>query len=67
NPNAFANFIVLQSVNGTVYRVQYRDDLASGSWNLLADQIIGTGTNIFLADPAAASLAGRFYRAQVLW
>ncbi len=67
NPNAFANFIILNSVNGTVYRVQYRDDLASGSWNLLADQIIGTGTNIFLPDPAASSLAKRFYRAQVLW
>ncbi len=67
NPNAFANFIILNSAAGTVYRVQYRDDLAGGTWNLLADQIIGTGTNIFLPDPAAASLARRFYRAQVLW
>jgi hypothetical protein len=67
NPNTFANSIVLNSVNGTVYRVQYCDDLAGGSWNLLADQIIGTGTNIFLPDPAAASLAKRFYRAQVVW
>jgi len=47
--------------------VLYRDDLASGFWNILADQIIGTGTNIFLSDPAAPWLANRFYRAQVLW
>ena len=67
NPNTVTNFIILNSVNGTVYRVQYRDDLAGGSWNLLADQIIATGTNIFLSDPAASSLARRFYRAQVLW
>lgn len=67
NSNTSTNAISLNSVSGVIYRVQYRDDLSTGSWNLLADQIAGTGTNIFLPDPSAAFLANRFYRAQVLW
>lgn len=67
NPNTSTNAVSLNSASGIVYRVQYRDDLTTGSWNILADQIIGTGTNIFLSDPPASSLAKRFYRAQVLW
>jgi parallel beta-helix repeat protein len=67
NPVATTNAVALNSANGIVYRVLYRDDLAAGNWNILADQIIGTGTNIFLTDPAANSLTKRFYRGQVLW
>ncbi len=67
NPNISTNAVSLNSANGTIYRVQYRDDLLAGSWSILADQIIGTGTNIFLPDPGANSISKRFYRAQVLW
>lgn len=67
NPNLSANAVRLQSAAGTVYRVEYRDDLTAGGWSILADQILGTGANMFLADPAAGSLPKRFYRAQVLW
>ena len=67
NPNSSTNAVSLNSASGTVYRVSYRDDLTAGNWNILADQILGTGTNIFLADPAARSTATRFYRGQVLW
>ncbi len=67
NPNISTNAVSLNSANGTVYRVQYRDDLLAGSWSILADQIIGTGTNLFLTDPGANAISKRFYRAQVLW
>ena len=67
NPVATANVVALNSANGIVYRVWSRDDLSVGNWDILADQVIGTGTNIFLADPAASVSAKRFYRAQVLW
>jgi hypothetical protein len=43
------------------------DDLMAGSWSILADQVIGTGTNIFFYDVAAPASPRRFYRAQVVW
>ena len=67
NPNVSTNAVSLNSVAGTVYRVQYRDNLLAGDWSILADQIIGSGTNLFLPDPGATSVPQRFYRAQVLW
>jgi hypothetical protein len=67
NPVTTTNAVALNSANGIVYRVWSRDDLSAGNWEILADQVIGTGTNVFLADPAASVSAKRFYRAQVLW
>jgi hypothetical protein len=67
NPNVSANAVSLNSVAGTVYRVQYRNNLLAGNWSILADQIVGSGTNLFLPDPGATSVPQRFYRAQVLW
>ena len=67
NPVATPNAVVVNSANGVVYRVFARDDLTAGNWDILADQVIGNGTNVFLADPAASVSTKRFYRAQVLW
>ncbi len=67
NPAISTNVVSLNSANGTVYRVQYRNDLLQGTWSILADQIIGNGTNLFLPDPGASTISQRFYRAQVLW
>jgi hypothetical protein len=67
NPISTTNAVAVNSANGIVYRVFYRDDLSSGFWNILADQVIGTGTNIYFPDPGAGSLTKRFYRAEVLW
>lgn len=64
NPsNTVARF---PSVIGSVYQLQTRDDLGTGLWSIAVDQIPGTGTNIFLADPNAPP-SKRFYRLQVLW
>ncbi|HEX7655124.1 MAG TPA: hypothetical protein VF607_16570, partial [Verrucomicrobiae bacterium] len=65
--NGVTNTVVLNSANGIVYRVWARNDLLPGAWEILADQVVGTGSAITLIDPAAASLPRRFYRAQVLW
>jgi hypothetical protein len=62
--NATVNF---SSVQGIVYRVEDRDDLVTGFWSTLADQIIGTGGTIQIVDPGAGtSLPRRFYRFEVL-
>ena len=67
NPAATPNAVALSSANGIVYRVLACDDLSAGNWDILADQVVGSGTNILFADPAASTSAKRFYRAQVLW
>jgi hypothetical protein len=40
---------------------------AGNSWNILADQVQGNGTNVYLGDPGVTATAKRFYRAQVEW
>jgi parallel beta-helix repeat protein len=67
DPNVSTNVISLNSAAGTVYRVEYCDNLLANEWSILADQLVGNGTNLFLPDPSAASVSQRFYRAQVLW
>jgi hypothetical protein len=49
-------------VSGKTYRLEYRDDLTSGSWSTLVDQIFGTGALIQIVDPSAGGLSKRFYR-----
>jgi hypothetical protein len=53
-------------VPGVVYRVYQRDDIALGAWAIMADQILGTGANLLITDPGAASLPKRYYKLQVL-
>lgn len=67
NPNLGSNVVTFTSAGGIVYRVVASDDLKTNQWNLLADQVIGNGTNLFFSDPAAPRATKRFYRAQVLW
>jgi hypothetical protein len=68
NPSSSSNDVAsFPSAAGVVYRVLYRDDLVNGFWSIAADQVVGTGTNIFIADPSTSSTAKRFYRLQVLW
>jgi len=67
NPFVTTNSVAVNSANGIVYRVLACDDLIAGNWDILADQVIGNGTNMLYTDPAASTSARRFYRAQVLW
>jgi len=65
--NSSSNIVGFPSTTGTVYRLQYRDDLVSGAWSIAADQIVGTGTNIDITDFAQPPTGKRFYQLQVLW
>ena len=58
--------VTFPSVAGKIYRVEMKNDMQLASWTLLADQIVGTGSPIAIADPGAAGLPKRFYRADVL-
>ena len=40
----------------------YRNDLASGSWTNLTNNVAGTGGLMTITDPGAMSRAKRFYR-----
>jgi titin len=59
--------VYFASAAGTVYRIESCDDLSLGAWALFADQIVGTGTNLFIIDPGVSMTGRRFYRLQVLW
>lgn len=66
-PGASGDVATLASVSGIVYRIEVRDDVGSGLWTLLADQVIGTGGNFILNDPNAIARPNRFYRAGIPW
>lgn len=66
-PAGATDVISLNSADGIVYRILSSDELADGNWSILADQVMGTGTNMSFNDPAAPFLPMRFYRAEVLW
>jgi hypothetical protein len=44
-----------------MYRVEYRDDLGSGTWLALGGEVVGTGAELVVVDPSPA-LGQRFYR-----
>jgi chitinase len=58
--------IQFQSIYYRQYRLERSDDLQSGVWTIVADQIPGTGAGLALADPVAISASTRFYRLVLL-
>jgi hypothetical protein len=54
------------SVNGKLYRIEFNNDLAvPNGWQTLQDNVVGTGGEIQITDPDAASHLRRFYRARI--
>lgn len=51
---------------GKTYRVEASEDLAPSSWQVLTDQLFGTGATITISDPIDASRPRRFYRAALV-
>ena len=49
------------SVTGKTYRLDFRDDIATGTWSPLIDGIFGTGATIQIPDPSA-TLTKRYYK-----
>jgi chitinase len=48
----------------SLYQVQWSSNLAPASWNMLTNNVAGTGTNVLIADPTPATAPARFYRIQ---
>jgi chitinase len=47
-----------------LYSVQWSSNLALSLWNTLTNNVPGSGTNVPVSDPAAATAPARFYRIQ---
>ena len=47
------------------YDVDWRSSLTGGTWNLLTNDVAGTGGVVTVSDPGALSLPMRFYRVRV--
>jgi len=50
---------------GKTYRVEFADEV-TGAWNVLSNNITGTGSRVQALDMGAASLPQRFYRGVLL-
>ncbi len=57
--------ISLATATNRLYRLDRRDDLATGSWTTVTNNLPGTGSIITVTDPAAAGLPQRFYRVEL--
>ncbi len=66
-PDANGAFTVgFDTLFGLRYLVEARDELGSGNWSVIADQITGSGDPVQLSDPGAVPPNRRFYRLAVL-
>jgi len=68
NTSAFVQgrFVVAWSTqNGVKYRIQYKDGLGAGTWQILADAT-GNGRAMSFSDPNPSTKNCRFYRIAVL-
>ena len=57
--------ISLATATNRLYRLDRRDDLASGSWTTVTNNLPGTGGIVTITDPAAAGQPQRFYRVEL--
>src|SRR5262249_15331228 len=54
------------AVGNHTYRLEYRDDIASGTWNVLVDQISQDGGGLIqIVDTSATGVTKRFYRLSI--
>jgi hypothetical protein len=55
----------ISSVTNALYDVESTEDLAAGSWSLLATNLAGNGDVLVASDPIAPGRSQRFYRVRV--
>lgn len=58
--------ISFSTASNKFYRVEHCDDLATGEWLPLTNNIPGTGSLLEIQDPTATIAPQRFYRARLL-
>jgi hypothetical protein len=54
--------ISFTTTNSVFYEVEYNTNLVTGSWNILTNNIPGTGSIVTFTDSGAAILPQRFYK-----
>jgi hypothetical protein len=54
------------TVLGMNYRVEYTSDLVTGVWQVLSNNIPGSGGILQIVDPGAIAQPQRFYRVRLL-
>ena len=57
--------LVFLAMSGMRYQLQYREDLASGSWQVLQEEIIGDGALHTVVEPLMSG-SHRFFRVVLL-
>jgi uncharacterized repeat protein (TIGR01451 family) len=61
------DFVInFDTVSGKNYKIEYTDDIVSGIWNTVTNNVAGTGGTVSITDSGAALLPHRFYRVQVV-
>jgi len=58
--------ITFTAQTNKLYAVDYRDELMSGSWAILSNNIVGTGSPVQVLDPAGPTKLRRFYRVRLI-
>ena len=58
--------ISLSTGSNRLYLVQRTSDLATGSWTIVTNNLIGNGGTVIAIDPGATTQPRRFYRVQLL-
>ena len=66
SPNGNDADIAFGTVLGMNYRVEYTSDLVTGTWQVLSNNISGSGGVIQIIDPGAIRQSSRFYRVRLL-
>lgn len=61
--NAVVQF---SSAAGQFYRVERRDNLVTGGWTTVSNNVAGTGAVVQVNDPSVSGVLQRFYRVVVL-
>lgn len=57
--------ISLATATNRLYRLDRRDDLLTGSWTTVTNNLPGTGGIVTVTDPGVAGLPQRFYRVEL--
>jgi hypothetical protein len=58
--------LTFASASNKLYRVESADDLGTGPWSTLTNNIVGTGGPALVSDPGATGQSKRFYRVRLL-
>ncbi|MBS0658695.1 MAG: S8 family serine peptidase [Verrucomicrobia bacterium] len=59
--------VTFRSIAGKSYRLMHRDAMDSGAWVQVGSNIVGTGADLTVNDPAATGFGKQFYRVELIF